>query len=142
MTKHITKLTLCYLFYVLLKLCIICTCFNFSLESSPTQKISAIRCIHEGFRFFLTAYRRNVLPNSISVTLNECFTDLLDSDNLPMETLFNCCYSIVYSLMVFTPALECWNVKYYIIFIIQIKILITFYVVDVFGQTFYAVRFD
>lgn len=108
------EIQLTYLFYnvLLLKLYYVCTCFNFSLESSPTQKISAIRCIHEGFRFFLTAYRRSALPKSISVTLNECFIYLLDSDNLPMETLFNCCYSIVYSLMVYMPAIECWNVKY------------------------------
>lgn len=89
-----------------------CTYFNFSCESSPTRNISAIRCIHEGLRFFLTAYKKNLLPNNISVTLNECFTNLLDSDNLPMETLLNCCYSIVYSMIVYMPALECWNVKY------------------------------
>jgi hypothetical protein len=80
-------------------------------ESCPTQKISAIRCIHESFRFFLTAYKKNVYPETLHFSLNECFMDLLDSDNLPMETLFNCCLSIVYLYIKDKSTLECWKVK-------------------------------
>lgn len=81
---------------------------------SPTQQISAIRCIHESFRFFLTAYRKNIFSSRIkdfSSTLHECFLNLLDSEHLPMETLFNCCLSIVYLHMTKVSALECWKVK-------------------------------
>lgn len=87
----------------------------YSRENTPAQQISAIRCIHEGFRFFLTAYKKNVFPNTsnFSVPLYECFMDLLDCDHLPMETLFNCCLSIVYSQMNDMPALECWKVINY-----------------------------
>ncbi|VVC29565.1 Armadillo-type fold,Domain of unknown function DUF2428, death-receptor-like,Armadillo-like helical [Cinara cedri] len=68
-------------------------------ESSPTQKISAIRCIHEGFRFYLTAYKKKLLPEAIGFTsdLHDCFVVLLDCDHLPMETIFNCCLSILYT---------------------------------------------
>jgi len=84
---------------------------NFSCEGCPTQKISAIRCVHESFRFFLTAYKKNVFPETLHFSLNACFMNLLDSDNLPMETLFNCCLSIVYSCIKDKSALECWKVK-------------------------------
>lgn len=72
-----------------------------------------MRCVHEGFRFFLTAHRKNVFcgTETFSDTLNECFMDLLDCDYLPMETLFNCCLSIVYSHINYTSVLECWKVK-------------------------------
>lgn len=84
----------------------------FSRESSPTQKISAIRCIHESFRFFLAAYRKDLFPKPLHFTdeLNACFMELIDSDQLPMETLFNCCLSIVYTNKDNISALACWKV--------------------------------
>lgn len=100
-----TKLPINYIYVTILIL-------HFSCESSPIQKISAIRCIHEGFRFFLTAYRKDhfIETKNLSVMLYECFINLLNSDNLPMETLFNCCLSIVYSHIDDTSTLECWKV--------------------------------
>lgn len=70
-----------------------------------------MRCIHEAFRFFITAVNKRSLPDIISPTLNKCFMDLLDSDSLPMETLFNCCISIVHLNKENIPALECWKVN-------------------------------
>lgn len=90
-------------------------CFYSSSKSSPAQKISAIRCIHESLRFFLTTQRKNVFPATMkpSMALNDYFTHLLDNEQLPMETLFNCSLSIVYFYMAdeSITSLQCWMVK-------------------------------
>ncbi|XP_050527383.1 thyroid adenoma-associated protein homolog isoform X2 [Daktulosphaira vitifoliae] len=79
-------------------------------ESSPVTKISAIRCIHETFRFFLNFFKRNLINTSLSPSLNEYFVKLQYSNYLPMETLFNCTLSIVsFHLTSMTP-LEFWKV--------------------------------
>ncbi|XP_050441276.1 thyroid adenoma-associated protein homolog isoform X2 [Adelges cooleyi] len=79
-------------------------------KSAPTEKISAIRCIHEAFRFFLIIHRTCLFGMQLPLSLKECFFELLECDCLPMETLFNCTQCIVSYYISTMSQPECWKV--------------------------------